>query len=289
MALSDEQAKSFGAVLVNYNAGALLTSAVKTIRAEGITQIVVVDNGSSDDSLEVMSTAFPDVVAKNLDNPGFGTANNVGVASLDTEYVALLNPDTEVHPGTFAAALQVLSDNPKVAIVGARLLNPNGTTYPSAREFPSLSEAVGHASFSLFWPNNPWSRRYKRLDCDYDISQEVDWVSGAAMFVRRSAFDAVNGFDDRYFMYFEDTDLCWRIRQAGWSIAYEPAAVVSHVQGVSTKGVAYRMLTAHHRSAVRYNFTTARGLQRALLPLFVVGLGIRLPLAWLNEWNKRRK
>jgi GT2 family glycosyltransferase len=109
------------------------------------------------------------------------------------------------------------------------------------------------------------------------------------VFARRTAFESVGGFDDDYFMYMEDVDLAWRLRQHGWKIVYEPAAVLTHVGGVSTGVMPYRMLRHHHRSAIRYNMRTARGAQRILLPVLIAGLALRLPAAWLHHYLKQRR
>ena len=123
-------------------------------------------------------------------------------------------------------------DEPRLAACGPRLLNLDGSDYPSARTFPSVPIAIGHGLLGLWWPRNPFTVRYRQLDADPAAPRIVDWVSGAAVWLRRSALDEVGGWDERYFMYLEDTDLCWRLRRAGWEVAYEPSAVVVHAQGV---------------------------------------------------------
>ena len=115
-------------------------------------------------------------------------------------------------------------------------------------------------------------------DWDHAEAREVDWVSGACFLARRSAWDAVGGFDRAYFMYMEDVDLCWRLAKAGWSVAYEPAAEVVHAQGVSADRSPYRMLFAHHVSMWRFARRTEKGRRRGLLPLVLAGLTVRLGL-----------
>ena len=104
----------------------------------------------------------------------------------------------------------------------------------------------------------------------------MDWVSGACLLARRAAWDAVQGFDPSYFMYMEDVDLCWRVRRAGWEVGYEPAAVVTHIQGVSANQRPYRMLAAHHRSMWRFARATTTGIRRAALPVIGAGLVARM-------------
>jgi N-acetylglucosaminyl-diphospho-decaprenol L-rhamnosyltransferase len=113
-------------------------------------------------------------------------------------------------------------------------------------------------------------------DWDHAVRREVDWVSGACFLARREAWDGVGGFDSTFFMYMEDVDLCWRLRAKGWSVAYEPAAQITHIQGVSADRHPYRMLFAHHVSMWRFAQRTTTGWRRWLLPLVLVGLVVRL-------------
>ncbi len=139
-----------------------------------------------------------------------------------------------------------------------------------------MMEALGHAIVGQFWARNPFSRRYRMTDWDHAGGREVDWVSGSCFLARREAWDAVGGFDSSYFMYLEDVDLCRRLHENGWSIAYEPAAQVTHIQGVSADRHPYRMLFAHHVSMWRFAERTTTGWRRWLLPLVMVGLAVRL-------------
>jgi len=158
-------------------------------------------------------------------------------------------------------------------------LEADGTRYPSARRFPTLGDGVGHALLAGVLPGNRFSRRYRMADLDPDGPTEVDWVSGACFLARHRALTELGGFDELYFMYAEDTDLCWRARQAGWGVAYVPDAVVTHLQGISTARHPYRMLVAHHRSVYRFAARTTRGWRRVALPAVAVLLVGRLAVA----------
>lgn len=283
------EAVTVGVAIVNYNAGEAIVDCVASLRREGVEHIVVADNGSVDGSDEALINADPELTLIRLDNPGMGAALNRAAELLDTDVVFCLNPDTVLHPGCIKTLTDVLNSDPKIAMVGPRLLNVDKTLYPSARDFPDFTDSVGHAVFGMIAPNNRWTRRYKRLDHDYEARANVDWVSGAAMFTRRAAWEQVKGFDDGYFMYMEDVDLCWRLRQAGWQIVYEPSAELTHIGGVTTKRLPYKMLKAHHLSAIRYNYKTARGPQRLLLPLATAGLLLRLPVALVQRWWAARR
>lgn len=269
-----------GAVLVNFNGGYSLCAAIASLRREGVKDIVCVDNGSSDGSWEALAAEDPDVTILHLANLGFGKGVNRGVIELHTPYVMSLNPDATLEPGALATMRSVLETRPEVAVVGPRTVGIDGVFYPSARRFPRLGDAIGHALVGMITKKNPWSRRYLRRDESSSKEGVVDWVSGSAMLLRRSAFDAVGGFCPEYFMYLEDTDLCWQFRKHGWQVWYEPAATVVHEGGTSTSKVPLKMAAAHHRSALRFAVRTTTGLGRLFLPVIAVGLGIRLVVDW---------
>jgi N-acetylglucosaminyl-diphospho-decaprenol L-rhamnosyltransferase len=163
--------------------------------------------------------------------------------------------------------------------VGPRILTPEGATYPSARRFPAAWVAAGHAVLGVVFPNNSFTRRYRTPELP-DQPTEVDWVSGACFLARRSVLDEVGGFDEGYFMFAEDMDLCWRVNRAGWRVGFEPSAEVTHHEGVSRRRHPYGMALAHHRSALRFASRTTSGPKRALLPLAALGLGVRLLAIW---------
>ncbi|MGH9071130.1 MAG: glycosyltransferase family 2 protein [Acidimicrobiales bacterium] len=279
-----------GAVIVNYNAGDYLSACVASLRSEGISAVVVVDNGSSDGSSSVLAAADAGariiVPGRNL---GYGRGVNRGLAELPgSELVLVGNPDIVVRPGAVAALVAALDGDPAIGLVGPRIEEPDGTLYPSARTFPNLGDSVGHGFVGLVAPDNRWSRRYKMADWDHASEREVDWVSGACFLARRAALDAIGGFDTRYFMFSEDVDLCWRAGRAGWRVAYEPAATVTHVKGVSVEHHPYAMIVAHHRSLLRFAARSAEGRSRALLPVVAAGLSVRTGLACLGRWGAGR-
>lgn len=272
----------WAAVVVNYEAGDALTACVASLLADtsaGPVDVVVVDNGSSDGSVRRLQDAFPDVrVVDAGGNVGYATAANRGTAATTAPVVAVCNPDLEVVAGTAAAMLAALAD-PTVGAVGPRVRNPDGSTYPSARRDPDPVDAAGHAALGRIWPTNPFTRRYRALDADPSVARDVDWASGAALWLRRSAIDAIGGWDEGFFMYLEDVDLGRRLREAGWRVRYEPAGTVVHVQGLSTDHQATRMIVAHHRSSYRYAAKHWRGARRLLLVPAAVLLAVRAVVA----------
>jgi N-acetylglucosaminyl-diphospho-decaprenol L-rhamnosyltransferase len=277
------------AVVVDYEAADVLAGCVGSLLADRVAEVVVVENGAPEEARRALHRAgleVPFVVTGH--NLGYGAGANRGIAALAgrgaaAELVLVCNPDLQLHPGAVAAMVAALDDHPAWAVVGPRILTPEGTTYPSVRAFPSMVDAAGHALFALFDPDNRFSRRYRPLDAGGDRLAEADWVSGACFLARRSALEELGGFDEAYFMFAEDMDLCWRARQAGWGVGVQPTALVTHAEGVSRRRHPYRMLLAHHRSALRFANRTTAGWRRALLPAATAVLGLRFVIACVNK------
>jgi N-acetylglucosaminyl-diphospho-decaprenol L-rhamnosyltransferase len=268
-----------GAVVVAYDAGDHLLACVDSLSGQ-VDEVVVVDNASTDGSVQSLARQRPGTRLVALGaNLGYGAAANWGVAETASPLVLVCNPDVVVSNGAVRRLADQMGADPGLGVVGPRILNPDGSTYPSARRFPSLLEAAGHGFLGLLSPSNPFSRRYRMLDWERLCYREVDWVSGACLMARRRAWDQVGGFDPRYFMYLEDVDLCWRLRQRGWRVAYQPEAEVVHHQGASARARPYRMVLAHHLSMARFAAATARGPRRLLLPAVEAGVALRATLA----------
>ncbi len=277
------------AVIVSYNVAGLVLECVDSLRADGLEQVVVVDNASVDGSAAAVRRHDPGVEVMALPrNLGYGGGANRGVDRTSSKYVAVMNPDVVVEPGSTKALVEALEADPGLAVVGPRVETPDGDLYPSARTFPALADAAGHAFFHFVWPANPFSRRYRMLDWDHAGAADVDWVAGNHFLARRRAWDEVGGFDETYFMYMEDVDLCWRLRRAGWRTGYVPAARVTHAIGGSTDQTPYRMIAAHHRSLFRYAVRVTSGRQRLVLPVVAGALVLRTVLAWIQRAARGR-
>jgi len=277
------------AVIVNYNARDHLMECVRSVRADGVDEIIVVDNASTDGSLERVAKIDPDVVTVETGgNLGFGSAANRGLAVARGEYVAVLNPDVVVESGTTKALAAALDGDAGLGAVAPRVDNPDGTLYPSVRAFPSMADAIGHAFLGFVAPRNRFSRNYRMLDWDHSRAADVDWASGTCLMLRADALGDEARFDESYFMYVEDVDLCWRLRDAGWRVGYEPSGRVVHTVGASSELAPYRMILAHHRSLWRFSARTASGRRRLLLPLVAAGLAVRTVLAWLQRASRGR-
>jgi N-acetylglucosaminyl-diphospho-decaprenol L-rhamnosyltransferase len=219
-------------------------------------EVIVVDNASSDGVVEMLRSEWPTVAVVEMgENAGFARANNRGLARARGRYVMLLNPDTVAHDGSLSALADFLGSDPRAAVAAPRLLYPDLSDQGTARSFPTAAAAVfGRRSLmTRLFPRNRWSRRYlsgrERSDL---VPFEVDWVSGAAMMVRRDAIDRVGGLDERFFMHWEDADWCHRMKDAGYSVHCVPAARIVHHEGGSRRGWPPRQLRAFHSGAYRY-------------------------------------
>jgi N-acetylglucosaminyl-diphospho-decaprenol L-rhamnosyltransferase len=264
------------AVVVNYNAGSALSECVASLEREGVRAIVVVDNGSTDGSLEGLGAANPDVRVLHAGrNLGYGGGVNYGAGQTAGELLLVCNPDLVLQTGALSAMADRLAQDPSLGLVGPALVTPAGDLQPSGRAFPTLRRSSFQAALGVLLPNNSYSRRYREANRARAETGTVDWVTGACFLVRRDAFSAVGGFDDRYFMYVEEVDLCWRLARAGWSTGYESSARVLHLAGVSTAAVPYRMIVAHHLSLWRFARRTACDSERLMLPVVAVGIAGR--------------
>ena len=281
------------AVVVDHDAGPLLEGCVRSLLADGATPVVVVENGAAGSaaaSLEKIPAEGPPTpvrIVRPGRNIGFGAGVNRGLAALagdpsPPEWVLVSNPDLVVHAGALAALRRALESERAWALVGPRIFTETGEVYPSVRTFPSFTDAAGHALLALFNPANPFTLRYNPGTPDGAVVTGAGWVSGSCFLARRQALEELGGFDEAYFMYAEDMDLCWRAHDAGWGVGFAGTAEVTHVQGVSTARHPYRMMAAHHRSALRFTFRTTRGWRRAALPLAALVLGARMGIATIR-------
>lgn len=278
------------AIVVNYNAGAYLVDCVRSLRGAGVTELIVADNASTDGSLEALRASDPDVtVVETGGNLGYGANVNRGAAVISgsVDVLVVCNSDLFVEPGSIKAMVAALDEDETLGIVGPRIDNVDGTLYPSARIVPRTIDAAGHAFFGMVKPNNRFTRRYRLLDWDHASPRRVDWVSGACFAIRRDLFERLHGFNENYFMYLEDIDLCHRAGAAGAGVGYDPAAQVVHVGGVSTRQLPYRMLVEHHRSVLRWWWTSHTWPTRALVPFVAAGLGVRFVLSLIVRTLQR--
>jgi N-acetylglucosaminyl-diphospho-decaprenol L-rhamnosyltransferase len=291
--LHSTEPTEWAAVVVNFNAGELLLRCVRSVLADPSAgsppEVVVVDNGSHDDSVEALRRELPDVVVVEPGaNLGYARGANLGIAATRAGVIAVLNPDVEVDPGAGATMLAGFRADERLGALGPHIRDEHGVTYPSVRGVPSLADAVGHAVLGPLRPGNRFTRRYRQLDADPDRPRDAEWVSGAAIWLRRAALDDVGGWDEGFFLFMEDVDLCWRLRGAGWRVAYEPGGRVVHREGASRSAHPYRSIVAHHRSALRFASKRWRGARRLLLGPAAALLAARGGLLAAREALARR-
>lgn len=273
--------------IVNWNTREDLHEAIRSVindRSRLVLEVVVLDNASTDGSAQLVRTQFPEVMLlESTENTGFARGYNRAVAATSGRYILILNPDTVVHSNALVHLVQFLDAQPEVGVAGPRLLNSDGSLQFSCRRFPTLwAAAFRNTVIGRLFPGNHFTRDYLMQDWDHRAPRAVDWVSGAALCVRRQAWEQVGGFDEGFFMYAEDMDWCLRARQSGWDIYYLPTAVITHHIGRSSDQRPLAMVVAFHRSMARfyrkhYAAKWPRGLR--LLPLAGVWARAGLVLA----------
>ncbi len=229
-------------VVVSFNTRDMLRDCLNTLmeRAGNVTyEVIVVDNASRDTSSEMIAEEFPDVVLiRSEENLGFAGANNRGFEIARGRYVVLLNSDAFIEEGALPLSVQKMDEQPRVGLASGRLVGRNGEWQPSARMFPSVTNEL--LTLSGLRDRYPHSRFFGRMDrtwADPLEPAEVDWVPGAYSIIRREALEAIGYFDRRFFLYYEEVDLCLRLKEAGYQLWYWPDIVVLHIGGESARTV----------------------------------------------------
>ena len=251
------------AILVNYNAGNELTVALRSIQSDCAQvewEAVVVDNASSDNSAAIVETFPRATLIRNPANVGFGRAVNQAAAVATAPRLLLVNPDCRLVSGAISTLRSVLDAEPSCAVVGPRIFDPDGTVQGSARGDPDMLTGLFGRTGALrvLLPFLPVARRNVVVEDAVRTgasSVVVDWLSGACMLIRRDAFTAAGGFDERFFLYWEDADLCRRLRNRGFQVRYVPGASAVHQVGRSSQTARRSSIRAFHASAYLYYAT----------------------------------
>jgi GT2 family glycosyltransferase len=251
-------------VVVSYNTRDILRQCLTRLTAELATvngEAIVVDNASTDNSADMVASEFPQVrLVRSEVNLGFAAGNNRGFAFARGRYLVLLNPDAFLGGGALARALSHMERSPHVGLAGGRLQDPAGRLQPSGRLFPSLlNEALVTSGLAARFPRSRLFGRFDRTWAEPAEAAQVDWVPGAFTIIRGRALGETGGFDERFFLYYEEVDLCRRMTQAGYEVWYWPDIVVTHIGGASSKTV-----KAHEFSSAGSQLTLWR-LRSALL------------------------
>ncbi len=227
-------------VIVNWNTKDLLRECLKSIletKADLNIEIYVVDNASSDSSAEMVEKEFPHVgLIRNQVNLGFGKANNQAISKSSGRNILLLNPDSVVKPQALRSMVDFLDSQKDIGALGARLINSDGSLQYSIRRFPTiLTPFTENLRINRLFPIRSYYDRYRLKNWDHSGVREVDQPMGAAFLVKKQVLETLGGFDEIFHMFFEDVDLCWRIKQNGWKIVYYPDAVIVHYGGRSVR------------------------------------------------------
>lgn len=257
--------------VVSYDTRDLLELCLRSVRAARPAHAVVVDNGSTDGSIELVRTHFAEMtLIVNKPNRGYGAAGNQAIASCSAPVVLLLNSDTEIAPDALSALGRYLAEHHEAAVAGPRLVNLDGSLQASTLGFPSTADMLmGDTGLHLLVRRTPILRERFLRTWSHDSARPVPWLRGAALAIRRSAFDAVGGFDERYFMYWEEVDLCRRLAAAGWQTHFAPVTDVLHARSASTRkhprAMRREWLVSYGRYLARHETARAAASQLRLL------------------------
>ena len=274
------QALPLSVIIVNHNAGPLLSECVRAVQGQAVREVIVVDNGSTDGSLELLrERADPAAlgIVETGRNLGFAAACNIGLRAATQPFLLFLNPDGIPAPGSLARLLQVLEQHPAAGMVGGLLLNPDGTEQRGGRRaIPTPGQVLMRRKFNLHGtplPSQP---------------TPVEAISGALMLVRREAMQAVGPWDEGYFLHCEDLDWCLRFRQKGWDILFVPDAPVVHYQGTCSRARPLFVEWHKHRGMLRfYRKFSSQPSSGLLMGLVALGVWLRFGLVVLRHAVRR--
>ncbi|MEP6757501.1 MAG: glycosyltransferase family 2 protein [Chthonomonadales bacterium] len=260
-------------------------------------EVMLADNASEDGSREMVRTEFPDVtlVAHPI-NLGFCAGNNRAIPFTSGRYVFFLNSDTVMTPGALANLVRFADDHPEAGIIGPKLLNLDGSLQYSCRRYPDLGAGFfRNTPLGRLFPGNRYTKDYLMSDWDHATVKNVDWVSGAALLITREMLTTTGGFDEGFYMYCEDVDLCFRVHELGKDVLYLPDSVIYHIIGRSSTKVPTRMTYYFHRSMYRFyrkHYVTKTSI--FIRPLIIPGLIARasgqiLKYKWRNLTGKHTR
>jgi len=265
-------------VIVTRNTRALACAAVRSVLESQDTlrkAVIVVDNGSADDTAQVLPRTFPAVTyLRSADNLGYARANNLGAGTAQGEFLLLLNSDARLKPNTLAEVVSWMRQHPECGVAGVQLLNPDGSRQNSIANQPSLAtELLNKSLLRRLFP-----RRFPGKEHPFTAPVEVESVIGACMFIRASIWRALGGFDERFFFFLEETDFCRQVRARGWKVCHLPQAQAWHGQGQSARQTPVSVRIEYWRSRYAY---FRKNCGRLTCGLLRIGLCVRLLFDWL--------
>jgi GT2 family glycosyltransferase len=245
-------------IIVNWNVRELLRQTLLSIYKNPARkysfEVIVVDNASADNSAAMVEKEFSQVtLIKSPKNVGFAAGNNLGIKIATGRFILCLNPDTEVQPETLDFIPSAFEKEPQLGALGVKLLNPDRTLQASCKSFPDLDTIIWNAtSLDTIFPNSKIFGKYNMTWFKHDQEREVDQPMGAALAVRREVIQQVGIYDERYFMYFDEVDWCYRIKKAGWKIKFFPQVEIVHHWAQSTKQALFKMNKQWYISFYKY-------------------------------------
>ena len=256
-------------VVVSYRSGSELRACVEPlVAAEGV-HVVVVDNASGDGSLDAVAGLDVATIALQ-ENRGFAAGCNAGWRASSSPHILFLNPDARIEPKAIELLVELLEREPGVAVAAPRIVDADGSLDLSQRRFPTLRSTYAHALFlHRLFRRTGWASELVRDPADYERPGSPDWASGACLLVRRSVLEELGGWDEGFFMYCEDKDLCRRARDRGYDVRFEPAALAHHAGGASAPrpSLAHMLAQSRVRYARKHRGRVVAELERAGIAL----------------------
>lgn len=282
-------------IIINWNTKEILRDCLTSVYEQAGDvdyEVIVVDNASTDGSVEMVKNDFEQaVLIENAENRGFATANNQGIAIAKGRYVLLLNSDTVVLDGAIARTVDFADAHPRAGVTGCRVLNPDRTLQSTCFMFPSvLNMFLSSTYLYKLFPRSRFFGRERMTWWDRNDTREVDVVTGCFMLVRREAIDQVGPMDERFFMYAEETDWCYRFKKSGWQIMFTPAAEIVHLGGQSTAKRPVAMIIQLRLSILKF-VRKHSGWAVQLIARFLTALffAVRLPVWFAMVFRSRRR
>lgn len=279
-------------IVVSFNTINLLQRCLHTIKQEATDikhEVIVIDNNSQDGSADWIEQNMPDIrLIRSRENLGFAAANNLGFSHARGQYIVLLNPDAFLTNNALVNAVRAMQMNPTLGLAGAHLIGEDGQWQPSARMFPSLLNHL--LNLSGLAAKYPHSRFFGRVDytwADHEQAMQVDWVPGAFSIIRREVLDQIGFFDEQFFLYYEEVDLCHRIKAAGFTIWYLPDVTVMHVGGACSEALPELTRSNKGRQVTLWQFRSALLFYRKHYGFLHTWLWMQLENTWhrIRAWK----
>ena len=255
-------------IIVNYRSSRELLRCLESIRASefsGEKEILVIDNSDVDSGIPIVRETFPEInLIRNEENIGFGRACNQAAKLATGRHLFFVNPDATLDPQTTASLSCYLDDHPKAGAAGPKVLNQDGTLQFSCRRFPTIWSGLfnRYSLFTRLFPNNKYSRHYLMSNMDHNATQTVDWISGCCLMVKNDVFNKAGMFDEKFFLFIEDVDLCKAIWANGFEVVYHPETSITHISSMNQRASINSIIKRHqgmshyHRKYIKGNILT---------------------------------